>query len=300
MEDRTFSGRKLGWKFKDVANRRSTETIHALVIISDNADIFIVSCKQEHELLLNVIRVLILIDHNITDTVLNPLKHIRMLHEHLPSPGLNGREIHDTLSLEEFPVPDNDLSEELHVLVTVRKEGIYIRELLHDHVHVAADFLCLLPAASEWNILRIIRQTAESLDIPADQIGLLEGIHHPERLFIINIFGVFFQEPEAYCMKRPDIHLIDIDLRIIGKELVRYSGQELPRGFFGECHSHDLAGGNVFLQNEIRDSFYKGECLAGPESGNDKNRPFRLSDGRLLFIICVGQIKHTRLPYRIS
>ena len=101
-------------------------------------------------------------------------------------------------------------------------------------------------------------------------------------------------------MKRPDIHLIDIDLRIIVKEFVRYSGQKLPRRFFGKGHSHNLAWGNVFLQNEIRDSFYKGECLAGPGSGNDKNRSFRLRNGILLLIICVGQIKHVHLPYRIS
>ena len=147
MDDRTFVRWKFGRKFQNIADGGSAETVHALVVIADDADIPAVPRKQEHKLLLNVVRILVFIDHDIPDALLNLFKNGRVVLQHVIGPGLDRGEVHHAVPLKKFAVTDGDLPEELHVPVGIGEQGIHICELFHDLVHIPADLLCLLPAA---------------------------------------------------------------------------------------------------------------------------------------------------------
>src|SRR5699024_864400 len=51
----TFAFFKFLWEFQYVSNRRTTETIQALVIITNYTDIFTFTCKEKYNLFLNEI-----------------------------------------------------------------------------------------------------------------------------------------------------------------------------------------------------------------------------------------------------
>ncbi len=138
---------KFGRKFQYVADGGSAEAVHALVVIADDADIPAVPRKKEHELFLNVVRILVFIDHDIPDALLNLFKNGRVVLQHVIGSGLDRGEVHHAVPLKKFTVADGDLSEELHVPVGIGKESVDIRKLLHNLVHIPADLLRLFPAA---------------------------------------------------------------------------------------------------------------------------------------------------------
>ena len=69
------------FKVEDVLDRRTAELVDALVIVADDADVAPAVRQQGRELVLEVVRVLILVDEHITEAALPVLAHVRMLVE---------------------------------------------------------------------------------------------------------------------------------------------------------------------------------------------------------------------------
>src|SRR6185295_1195159 len=59
--------RESAWKLENVSNGRSAKPIQALVFVTDDAKVASLFGELQQNLLLNVVRVLILIHHRITD-----------------------------------------------------------------------------------------------------------------------------------------------------------------------------------------------------------------------------------------
>ena len=55
------------WEFQNISDRCTSETVQALIVVTDNTNILMLSTEQEYELLQNVVRILILVDHDVVD-----------------------------------------------------------------------------------------------------------------------------------------------------------------------------------------------------------------------------------------
>ena len=69
------------FEIEDVLDRRAAELVDALVIVPDDADVAPAIGKQGRELILEIVRVLILVDEHIAEAALPMLAHVRMLIE---------------------------------------------------------------------------------------------------------------------------------------------------------------------------------------------------------------------------
>ena len=58
------------FKAQYIFNRRAAEAVYALIVVADDADIFVPRCEQSREHILGVVRVLILIHHYVLEAVL--------------------------------------------------------------------------------------------------------------------------------------------------------------------------------------------------------------------------------------
>lgn len=77
----TFAVRKFLRKLQDITDSRSTETIQALIIITDHADVLAFSGKKEHKLFLDEVCVLVLIDHDVCDLGAHFLQNLLIILE---------------------------------------------------------------------------------------------------------------------------------------------------------------------------------------------------------------------------
>ena len=62
----------LVFKIQDVLDRRAAEAIDALVIVTDDADILVPAGQQRGQQILQVVRILILVDEDIAELALMP------------------------------------------------------------------------------------------------------------------------------------------------------------------------------------------------------------------------------------
>ena len=69
------------FKIEDVLDRRAAELVDALVIIADDADVAPAVRQQGRKPVLQIVRVLILVDEHVAETPLPVLTHVRMLVE---------------------------------------------------------------------------------------------------------------------------------------------------------------------------------------------------------------------------
>lgn len=68
-------------KFQYISDRRATEAVQALIVVSDNTDVLMLSAEQKYELLLNVVRILILVNHDIVDLRAELGKYLRVIRQ---------------------------------------------------------------------------------------------------------------------------------------------------------------------------------------------------------------------------
>jgi len=60
-----FAVGKLLREFQNISDSRTAETVQTLIVVSDHADILSFPGKEKHELFLNVVCVLVFIDHDV-------------------------------------------------------------------------------------------------------------------------------------------------------------------------------------------------------------------------------------------
>ena len=74
---------KYMFKIQDVLNIRTTEFVNGLVVVSDNAQVTVLGCQQMDQFELYCIRILILVYHDITETLLIIFQYIFLCLEKL-------------------------------------------------------------------------------------------------------------------------------------------------------------------------------------------------------------------------
>ena len=93
-DNTAFAIGKLLRKFQDVSDGCTAETVQALVIVSDHADILSFPGEEKHELLLNIVRVLVFIDHDMRDRRAKLIQNALVIAEKPICLYLDGGEIH--------------------------------------------------------------------------------------------------------------------------------------------------------------------------------------------------------------
>ena len=81
-------------KFQYISDGRTAETVQALVIVSDHADILPFTGEEKHELLLDIVRVLVFIDHDMRDRGAELVQNVLVIAEKPICLYLDGGEIH--------------------------------------------------------------------------------------------------------------------------------------------------------------------------------------------------------------
>ena len=64
------------FKRKNIFDCSTTEFVDTLVIITDNADVSVFACKQAYKLILHLVSILILIDHDVLELISVIVKYI--------------------------------------------------------------------------------------------------------------------------------------------------------------------------------------------------------------------------------
>ena len=102
--DTALAVRELLRKLQDITDGRTTEAVQALVIVTDHADVLSFSCEEEHKLLLDEVRVLVLIDHDVRDLGAQLVKNLRIILQEMVGFDLDGRKVHQIAFREDFTV----------------------------------------------------------------------------------------------------------------------------------------------------------------------------------------------------
>ena len=68
-------------ELKYISNRSPTEAVKALIVVTNHADVLLASGEKEDKLFLNIVGILILIDHNMSYLRLYLIQDFRMLPE---------------------------------------------------------------------------------------------------------------------------------------------------------------------------------------------------------------------------
>ena len=93
-DDAAFAVRKLLRKLQDVTDGGTSEAVQALVIVTDHTDVLAVSCEEEHKLLLDEVRVLVFVHHDVRDLGAQFLQNPGVVPEQMIGFNLNRREVH--------------------------------------------------------------------------------------------------------------------------------------------------------------------------------------------------------------
>ena len=93
-DNTAFASGKLLRKFQYISDGRTAETVQALVIVSDHADILPFTGEEKHELLLDIVRVLVFIDHDMRDRGAELVQNVLVIAEKPICLYLDGGEIH--------------------------------------------------------------------------------------------------------------------------------------------------------------------------------------------------------------
>ena len=163
MDHPAFALGKTGRELKNVPDGGTSETVHALVIIAHHADVLLITCQQEYQLFLNVVRILVFINHDIADALSELIKHLRMLHQHVISFCLYGGEIHGTVAFQKFLITLYEPCQKAHVLIGICLHGFHVNQLLHHLVDVPANLHGLFPDAPSGDVAGISAQPVKAL-----------------------------------------------------------------------------------------------------------------------------------------
>lgn len=113
-----------------------------------------------------------------------------------------------------------------------------------------------------------MRYFEKLVEIEKDEIFLIEIIEQPEVTVEPGEFPVILKDTEEEGVERADVHFVEIDGDVLGKELRRNTGYEFFCGFFREGWDENILGFDTFL-DEIDDAIDKGFGFAWAGAGND-------------------------------
>ena len=99
-----FSVRKLLWKLQDITDGSTSESVQALVIVTDHADVLAIPGNEEHKLLLNEVRILVLVHHDVRNLGAKLLQNLDIVLQQMIGLNLDRREVHQIALSENIAI----------------------------------------------------------------------------------------------------------------------------------------------------------------------------------------------------
>ena len=220
------------FKVEDVLDRRAAELINALVIVADNADVAPPVRQQGRELVLEVVRVLILVDEHVTEAALPVLAHVLMLIEQADGVVDQVVKIHRPGGKQALPVGLVHLADADAARIV---RGLCTRQILlrRDAGVLGAADLREHGAVRERLLVEI-----HLLENALDDRLTVRRIVDREAVWVAELVGIAPQDAHARGVERrgPDIrrglgpeHALNAVLELIGRLVRERDGDDAPR-----------------------------------------------------------------------
>ena len=171
-----FAFCKLLRKLQDITDGSTSKSIQALVIVTDHADVLMVSGEKEHKLLLNEVRVLVLVHHDVRNLGAKLLQNLDIVLQQMIGFNLDRREVHQIALSEDIAVLLQYPSKSRNRQVSIGHQFLWRHQFFGEVIHIVADSFRLLPCAAVRQSNLYLRDIPETVDILEHHVLLVERI----------------------------------------------------------------------------------------------------------------------------
>ena len=286
---------------KDISHRRAAEAINPLVIVAHDEYISFLAAQKFDQLHLDVIRVLVLIDHHIVDATPKLSKPLGMVRQKLISLGLQVSEVHHMLFPANAVVLHHQPGQHTYLPMHGRAEApqhiLRVDALFQNPRHQPRNISAPSPRGNgkrsieplplERHHLLDARDGVEFLQVVIYEILLLELVGLQIIFGQGGIVAELLQDSPANVVERADVHVMEIHLDTPRGKLIGETGGELLRRLHGVGDQHDFLRPRPLLLDQMHHPLDGGVRLPGPRPGDHQSGPLGRNGPGLLFVCCL-------------
>ncbi len=273
---------KVALEVKDVAQVGASPSVDRLVVVADHAQVAMGCGQFAQQQVLGGVGVLVLVDHQITETLLVFGQHLGKLFEQAHGEHDDVVEVDGVVGLERLLVARIDGGG--HVLVGVapahgevfRSDQAVLGVRDHPEDAVGIELLSV-----EMNLL---------LEV-LDQAHLVGGAVDGKVLLVTEPVDVLAQQTHAQGVKGRDDHALAAPLA----DQLLDAFLHLASRLVGEGHCQDILRRHFAPTKQPGDALGDDPRLAGSGAGQDQQRPLGVLHRLALFLVQSGQIHRLRL-----
>ena len=250
-----------------LALRRGDQRLarQALVLVAHDADVVVGAGEEEHELVLDRVGVLVLVDEDVAEPAAVVIEDVGVLLEQFDGDQQEVVEVHGAGLAQASLVFGVDVGD----LAFGRCLGPIAVRLDADHLVLGRrDRRVHRP---RWETFRVEVEVAQDVAGEPDRVGLVVD---RERRRVPQHLRVAAQDAHTCGVERGHPHL----LRHRPDERAD-AGLHLLRGLVGEGDRQDLERRHVLLFDQVGDAVGEHARLARAGTGDDQKRPFGVDDG---------------------
>ena len=259
---------------QDVLEVRTTEGIDALVVIADDTEIPVLLRERMHETELNIVRILVLVDHDVAEALLIVLKHLRLRLEQLHGLQQKIVEVERVVLMQ---------------LLFIKLEAV--RHLPHAQVPAAGLLLSELERAhapvfrtgnhrQHHALLKHLRVDAELLQHLLHQRPLIIRIIDGEIRFVAETIDIAPEDANTHRVegRYPDL------TRLRSNQPVD-TLPHLPRRLIRERDRKDVPRRDTTVLDEVGHTMRQHTRLPGTRTRQHQQRPLRAAHRLTLLLI---------------
>ena len=261
---------------EDVADRRPTPAVDALVTVADDHDVAVFRRQHVDQVVLRAVGVLVLVDQQVAEPRLVLVEDVREQLEQLD--GLDDQvvEVERVVGLQLLLVGRVDLADDgLGVAARLGLVGLVVDQLVLGAADRVAD-------AAGCQALVVDAEVAHD---PGDHALRVLGVVDRELAGPAEATDLGAQDPHAGLVERRDPHP---GAHPVPEELA-HALLHLVGGLVGEGDRQDRPRRDVVVLDQVRDAVREHPGLARPGTGDAQHRPLDGLDGRALRLVQPGE-----------
>ena len=257
---------------QNVVDIGAPEAVDGLVVVTDHAEVAVPGCQKTDQLELGVVGILVLIHHDIAEAVLVVLQHFRMGVEQVHGLHQKVVKIQGVVLLQDFLVFLIAVADLSAVVVPSAHMVLPVAEGTDQFVLGGRD------GSEDLPLLQLFGVDPQALaDIFHDRLLIIRIIDR-KGILVAQQVDMTAQDPDAHGMegRDPDAFRPETDQAV--HPVPHFAGC-----LIGKCNGQDVPGVDLTFLHQIGDPVGNDPGLAAAGTGQNKNRPFCLADGLLLF-----------------
>ena len=198
-------------ELQDVSDGGPAEPVEALVVVADDADVHGVAAESQDELLLDVVRVLVLVHHDVANLPVDGLPDLRVKVDELQGLKLDVREVEPIRLCEELVVQLDGLGIGHREGVSAFEHPVDVQQLLRRGARDAAYSSGNVPRAALLGEVRKVLQLPEPTVVLEHEILLVEGICDPIALPQVRVLDMLLDDAETEGVEGADVHFPHVE-----------------------------------------------------------------------------------------